>query len=132
MEAYDVVVAGSGAGGMTAACVCAAEGLRVLLIEASPLIGGTTAISGGMVCLPDSLEEAQRYLAATVPGAANAAPRGAFLDRCDEALAYLEARTALRFRPVRRYPDYYPEAPGSTEGGRVLEPVPFDGTALGG
>jgi succinate dehydrogenase/fumarate reductase flavoprotein subunit len=141
-EAYDVIVAGAGAGGMTAACVCAAEGLRVLLIESSGLIGGTTAISGGMVWLPanakmreaglpDSAEQAERYLAATVPGTANAAARAAFLGRCDEALAYLEARTALRFRPVRRYPDYYPEAPGATEGGRVLEPVPFDATALG-
>ncbi len=43
----------------------------------------------------------------------------------------LEARTALRLQPVMTYPDYYPNLPGATAGGRVLEPVPFDGRALG-
>ncbi len=127
---------------MTAACVCAAEGLRVLLVEKTGRIGGTTAISGGMVWLPanakmrlaglaDSSEQAAAYLDATVPGEDNAAARSAFLSRCNEALDYLERRTSLLFRPVIRYPDYYQSAPGSTTGGRVLEPVPFEGTRLG-
>jgi hypothetical protein len=33
--------------------------------------------------------------------------------------------------PVKMYPDYYPDRPGATVGGRVLEPVSFDGTSLG-
>jgi succinate dehydrogenase/fumarate reductase flavoprotein subunit len=37
----------------------------------------------------------------------------------------------MRFQPVQRYPDYYPDLPGATAGGRVLEPVPFDGRLLG-
>ena len=44
-DAYDVVVIGVGAGGMTAAAVAAAEGLQVLLIEKTELVGGTTAWS---------------------------------------------------------------------------------------
>jgi succinate dehydrogenase/fumarate reductase flavoprotein subunit len=51
--------------------------------------------------------------------------------RGDEALRFLEAHTALKLQPVRRYPDYYPDLPGATAGGRVLEPVPFDARTLG-
>ncbi|MBX3636202.1 MAG: FAD-binding protein [Rubrivivax sp.] len=127
---------------MTAAAVAAAEGLRVLLVEASPLVGGTTAVSGGMVWLPanhrmaeagiaDSLDAARRYLGQVVPPGGDGTMLETFLARGDEALRYLEARTALRLRPVLRYPDYYPALDGATAGGRVLEPVPFDGRALG-
>ncbi|MGH8708219.1 MAG: FAD-dependent oxidoreductase, partial [Burkholderiales bacterium] len=49
---YDAIVVGAGAGGLTAACVAAAEGLKTLLVEKSPLVGGTTAVSGGMVWIP--------------------------------------------------------------------------------
>lgn len=141
-DGYDVVVLGAGAGGMTAACVAAAEGLRVLVVEKSSLVGGTSAISGGMVWMPanakmaeagidDSQEAARAYLAATVPETAHTALREAFLAHADAAVAYLEAHTALRLQPVRRYPDYYPDLPGATLGGRVLEAEPFDAAALG-
>jgi succinate dehydrogenase/fumarate reductase flavoprotein subunit len=139
---YDVVVLGAGAGGMTAACVAAAEGLRVLLIEKSPFVGGTTALSGGMVWIPanskaaqlgvaDTIERARLYLEHTVGGSFNENLRGAFLANADAAIAYLEAKTSVRLRPVKIYPDYYPDLPGATTAGRVLEPVPFDGRALG-
>ena len=48
-DAYDVVVIGAGAGGMTAAAVAAAEGMSVLVIEKTEFVGGTTAWSGGMI-----------------------------------------------------------------------------------
>ena len=51
-ETYDVIVIGAGAGGMTSAAVAAAEGLRVLVIEKTAFVGGTTAWSGGMVWIP--------------------------------------------------------------------------------
>ena len=140
--AYDVVVIGAGAGGMTAAAVAAAEGLRVLVIEKSECVGGTTAWSGGMVWIPanakmkqagleDSLSDAANYLAATVPEPENADLREVFLARGPEAVEYLEANTEVRLQPVKAYPDYYPEKPGATAGGRVLEPVTFDGARLG-
>lgn len=140
-ETWDVIVVGAGAGGMTAACVAAAEGCSVLLLEQAPVVGGTTAISGGMVWLPanakaaaagraDSLEAARTYLKETVPGD-DRANLEAFLTHANQALAYLEDRTSLRLQPVLTYPDYYPELPGATAGGRVLEPVPFDAGALG-
>jgi succinate dehydrogenase/fumarate reductase flavoprotein subunit len=141
-EEYDAVVLGAGAGGMTAAAVAAAEGLRVLLIEKSTQIGGTTAVSGGMVWIPanakmrvaglvDSLHRARDYLRQCVPGNFNENLRSVFLASGDAAIAHLEQRTSVRFRPVVNYPDYYPDLPGATAGGRVLEPVPFDGRKLG-
>ena len=141
-DAYDVVVIGAGAGGMTAAAVAAAEGLSVLLIEKTEFVGGTTAWSGGMVWIPvnakmkqagmdDSLSDAANYLASTVPETENADLRETFLARGPEAIEYLEANTEVRLQPVKMYPDYYPEKPGATAGGRVLEPVTFDGARLG-
>ena len=141
-DAYDVVVLGAGAGGMTAAAVAAAQGLRVLVIEKTGFVGGTTAWSGGMVWIPvnakmpdaglsDSRADAEAYLASTVPEDDNAALREAFLSRGPEAIAYLESNTEVRLQPVKVYPDYYPDRPGATAGGRVLEPVVFDGARLG-
>ena len=140
-DAYDVVVIGAGAGGMTAAAVAAAEGLRVLVIEKTEFVGGTTAWSGGMIWipgnaamklagLPDSPSDAAAYLAGTVPEPENADLRGIFLSRGPEAIDYLEANTEVRLQPVKLYPDYYPDLPGATAGGRVLEPVTFDGAKL--
>src|SRR6202795_4880785 len=141
-DAYDVIVIGAGAGGMTAAAVPAAQGLSVLLIEKTEFIGGTTAWSGGMVWIPvnarmkqagidDSLSNAADYLAGTVPEVENADLRDAFLANGPEAVEYLEANTEVRLQPVKTYPDYYPEKPGATAGGRVLEPVTFEGASLG-
>jgi succinate dehydrogenase/fumarate reductase flavoprotein subunit len=141
-KAYDVVVAGAGAGGMTAAAVAASCGLKVLLVEKTEHIGGTTAWSGGMVWIPanhqmrsadfsDDVSQAETYLAHTVPEAHGADLRRAFLARGAEAIDYLEAHTEVRLQPVKVYPDYYPDLPGATAGGRVLEPVAFDGSKLG-
>src|SRR5580704_8224309 len=91
-DAYDVVVIGAGAGGMTAAAVAASEGLSVLLIEKTEFVGGTTAWSGGMVWIPanahmkqagmpDRLSDAAASLASTVPEPENAGMREAFLAR---------------------------------------------------
>ncbi len=138
-DAYDVVVIGAGAGGMTAAAVAAAEGLSVLVIEKTEFVGGTTAWSGGMVWIPvnaqmkqsDTAAAAADYLAGTVPEPDNADLRDIFLSRGAEAIDYLEANTEVRLQPVKVYPDYYPDMPGATAGGRVLEPVSFDGMKLG-
>ncbi|WP_205736861.1 FAD-dependent oxidoreductase, partial [Acidovorax cavernicola] len=138
---YDVIVVGSGAAGLTAACVSALQGCSVLLLEQSAKVGGTTAISGGMVWIPnnhkmagagreDSLHAAREYLSALVQ---TGTPErlDAFLKYGDQAVRYLESHTALRLQPVVTYPDYYPDLPGATLGGRVLEPEPYDALALG-
>ncbi|MCC7486936.1 MAG: FAD-dependent oxidoreductase [Burkholderiales bacterium] len=138
---HDVIVIGAGAGGMTAASVAAAEGLSTLILEKAARVGGTTAVSGGMVWIPanpkmlaaglaDTIDDARRYLAHVVPPGFHHELREAFLARANEALAYLEARTAVVLKPVPFYPDYYPDAPGATPGGRVMEPVAFDAREL--
>lgn len=140
-DVFDVVVVGSGAGGLTAASTAAAQGCSVLLLEQAEVVGGTTAISGGMVWIPanhkaaaaqraDTLDTARTYLAETVPG--NDRKRlETFLASGDAAIRDLEACTSLRLQPVITYPDYYPDLPGATPGGRVLEPVPFEASVLG-
>lgn len=141
MESFDVIVIGAGAAGLTAACTAAAEGCSVLLLEQAAVVGGTSAISGGMVWIPanskaaaegrpDSLDAARTYLQHTVAGM-DRRRLEAFLISGEQAVRNLEAHTALKLQPVPTYPDYYPDLPGATAGGRVLEPVPYDGRALG-
>ncbi|EEA04081.1 fumarate reductase/succinate dehydrogenase flavoprotein domain protein [Burkholderia sp. H160] len=141
-DTYDLIVVGGGAAGLASASAGAAAGRRVLLVEHSGRIGGTTALSGGMIWIPnnhkihetglhDDADAARRYIEQTVPGAHSDPRMRAFLRHGDAAIRYLEAHTQLKLRPVQRYPDYYPDLPGATAGGRVLEPIPFDGCELG-
>jgi len=141
-DEYDVIVIGAGAGGMTAACVAAREGLSTLLLEKAAQVGGTTAISGGMVWMPGNpkfapaereadREAARTYLDHTLPEWQDRALTETYLARAGEAIEYLESRTSIMFRPVAFYPDYYPDLPGAALGGRVLEPQAFDARELG-
>jgi succinate dehydrogenase/fumarate reductase flavoprotein subunit len=138
---WDVIVVGAGAAGLTAACKAAVDGASVLLLEQADVVGGTTAISGGMIWIPanakmraiaqiDTLDNARTYLEAVLPPG-DRQRLNAFLSSGDEAVRDLEEHTALRLRPVPTYPDYYPDLPGATPGGRVLEPAPFDASTLG-
>jgi succinate dehydrogenase/fumarate reductase flavoprotein subunit len=140
-DSWDVIVVGAGAAGLAAACKAAMDGASVLLLEQADVIGGTTAISGGMIWIPanakmaaiglsDTLDNARSYLEALLPPG-DRQRLNAFLSWGDEAVRDLEARTTLRLQPVITYPDYYPDLPGATSGGRVLEPVPFDASTLG-
>lgn len=141
--ACDLLVVGSGAGGLTAAFVGAAVGLDVLVVEKAGVIGGTTALSEGMIWIPcnsafkragiaDSPEAALEYLA---NAASNffARPRAArFVDRAAEMLDFMEASSHSRFILAPGSCDYHPELPGACLGGRAFDPAPFDGRRLGG
>ena len=137
MDEVDVVVAGSGAAGMTAALTAAHLGLSALVIEKAGSFGGSTARSGGGIWAPgnsvlraagvaDTPEQARAYLA-HVAGDVPAARREALLEYGPEMLGLVLAKTPLRFAWVPGYADYYPEAPGGLSAGRSIEPVPHDG-----
>ena len=137
----DLLVVGAGAAGLTAALVGALEGLRVLVVEKSPQVGGTSATSSGTVWVPnnhhmraagmDDAAPADDYLRAISGGRVPDAMWQAYAHSAPEMLEYLEGRTDLRFRPYPRQPDYRQELPGAAAGWRPLEPLPFDGRRLG-
>ena len=139
---FDVVVIGAGGAGMSAALFAAIDGKKVLLVERSEYVGGTTAVSAGTTWIPgtrhaaavnpgDTLAEAARYLDNAVGSHSPAAIRQAFLDNGKRAVDIVEDNTDLHYRPYPKHPDYISDLGGSTLAGRALEPLPFDGRELG-
>ena len=66
-ETYDVVVIGSGAGGMSTAITAKKNNLSVAIIEKEPVFGGTTAFSGGVLWIPGN-RHAKIHRLLTSPG----------------------------------------------------------------
>lgn len=138
----DVLVVGSGGAGLVAAIVAHDLGARVLVIEKAPVFGGTTAMSGGALWVPnhplmaaaglkDSPEAALTYLETITRGQVERALLEAYVRYAPRMVAYLLQHTHYRARVMVHYPDYYPEAPGGMAGGRTLDPEPFPARALG-
>ena len=131
-EVYDVVVVGSGAGGLVGALTAAERGLRVVVVEKADTFGGTTALSGAGLWAPanlhvlkagqpDSLELARTYLQHTVGDRTPASMQDAFLEAAADVIAWLEERN-VRFSYMTGYPDYRPEQPGALLTGRAITP----------
>jgi succinate dehydrogenase/fumarate reductase flavoprotein subunit len=135
----DVLVLGSGAGGMTAALSAAILGLDALLVEKAAVLGGTTARSAGSVWIPnsrhaletDSTDNALTYLRNALGNRLRESLVMAFLRGGPEMIAFLEDQTSVAFRAYAHHPDYLATLEGATLSGRVLEPVPFDAAVLG-
>ncbi|MDO8769801.1 MAG: FAD-dependent oxidoreductase [Burkholderiaceae bacterium] len=139
---YDVVVIGAGGAGLSAALFAAIDGARVLLVEHTEFVGGTTALSAGTTWVPgthhaatvnktDTLADAARYLTNAIGERTPASLRQAFLDNGPVAVKHIEANSELKYRPYAKHPDYISDLGGSTLSGRALEPLPFDGRLLG-
>ena len=138
----DVLVVGTGAGGLSAAVTAAALGLDVLAVEKEPCYGGTTARSGGWLWIPcspvarregvdDSPEAARRYLQHETGNHFDAARVDAFLHEGPRMVEFMERETAVRFVLGPTFADYHPLAPGGSDGGRSICAAPFDARALG-
>ena len=136
----DLVVLGSGAGGMTAALSAAVLGLDVLLAEKAEWIGGTTSRSAGSLWVPntrhsppgsDSLDKALGYLRTAVGNRLREPMALSFLQAAPEMVAFLEDNTSVAFRAYPYHPDYLATLQGATLSGRVVEPLPFDASVLG-
>ncbi len=134
----DLLIAGAGPAGMTAALVASLQGLKVLLCEKSGQAGGTGATSAGTLWIPgnhqsrkagfdDSAEKAQDYLDALIGGPANRDLRTAYLQTGPIAIDYLQDNSDVKFMPCGRHPDYRSNMKGAAVTGRAIVPQPFDG-----
>ncbi|MFM8818208.1 MAG: FAD-dependent oxidoreductase, partial [Phycisphaerales bacterium] len=129
-ETVDVVVVGSGCGGLATALFCAWRGLTVTLLEKAPQIGGTTRKSAFWTWVPnnphlaamnlvDDRDDFMRYCLRTArpekydPGAPFlGASEGdyrlveAIYEGTWPAVQELHDRGGLRFRPAPQFLDY--------------------------
>jgi len=137
----DVLVIGAGAGGLSSAITARKGGLDVIVIEKAPVLGGTTAFSGGVLWIPDSdkfpnlsspdnRSRATEYLKHETGNFYDEAMISAFLDHGPEMLAFFERETEVKFVPTL-YPDYHPDAPGGVDIGRSVLAAPYNAAALG-
>ena len=141
-QSADVVIIGTGAAGLTAALTAHDGGAKVLLLEKSSTVGGTTAVSGGVVWVPnnhhmaevgieDSRSEALEYLKIIADDRTEAALLERYVDVAPQMVRYLEEATPIAFTALERYPDYHPEHAGGKPGGRSMETGLFDTNELG-
>jgi succinate dehydrogenase/fumarate reductase flavoprotein subunit len=141
-ESYDVVVLGSGAAGASAALNARLNGSRVLWVERTEWIGGTSALSAATAWVPctepglkvnpsDSLEKAAHFLDHAVGDRAPRDMRMSFLQHGPEAIQRLERDSDLKFQVRMLHPDYLSDLPDAMLRGRAIEPCPFDGRLLG-
>lgn len=139
---FDVVVLGAGGAGMSAAAYAAIDGARVLLVESTEYVGGTTAWSAATTWVPgthlapqvnteDTLDKALHFLDQAVGERSPRAVRQSLLAHGAQAVAKIEKHSHLRYRVRPFHPDYLSELEDSTLCGRALEPLPFDGRTLG-
>ena len=143
-ESFDFVIVGSGGGGLVAGLVAADMGLKPVIVEKQSVVGGSTAMSGGILWIPnnplmraegvaDSFEEGLRYFESVVgpPDAGSSlARRQAFLRAGPEMLAFIRRQGVALIR-CDGYSDYYDNRPGGNARGRSVEGVPWDGHQLG-
>ncbi len=139
----DVLVAGSGGGGLTAALAAEAEGLSVLVVEKGDTYGGSTALSGGGIWVPNA--PAQRrdgycldpdavveYLKTITEGTVTEQRLRAYVAKAPEMMEFLENRSRwLEFVWKPGYADYYPELPGGSPQGSTINVPPIDLRELG-
>lgn len=138
----DLLVVGSGAGGLSAAVTAAWHGLEVVVAEKESVLGGTTAWSGGWMWAPrnpparragivEDPEAPRAYLRHVLGNTYDAAKVDAFLDAAPRMVAFFEDHTALRFEGGLKIPDTYGTAPGAGTGGRSVIAAPYDARGLG-
>ncbi len=137
----DVVVLGSGGAGLTSALAAASNGASVEVYEKAATVGGTTAVSGGIIWIPAhnraaegelTVEDAMAYLRAQSLGYMDDDLVETFVRTGPEMLDFVEAHSDLRFEVAEGFPDYKPELPGGRpSGGRSLNAKPFDLSRLG-
>jgi succinate dehydrogenase/fumarate reductase flavoprotein subunit len=137
----DLLVIGSGAGGLSTAITARKHGLDVVVIEKEEYFGGTTAFSGGVLWVPgnpharhngvtDTREAALTYMKNQTGEFFDETAVNAFLDAGPEMIEWFERETEVKFVPTL-YPDYHPDAPGGVDIGRSVVAEPYNARNLG-
>jgi 3-oxosteroid 1-dehydrogenase len=143
-KTVDLLIAGSGGGGIVAALAALDSGIEPLVVEKQGLVGGSTGMSGGMVWLPnnplmradripDSHEDGLAYFADVVGDigpASSPARREMFLNAGYEMINFL-LRKGVRLVRCPGWTDYYPNHKGGNAAGRAVEAIPYDAANLG-
>lgn len=139
----DVLVVGSGGGGMTAALAAQAAGLDALVVEKSSSFGGSTALSGGGIWVPGApaqrregytpdAEGVVEYLRQITGGLVSEARIRQYVESAPKMLGFLERLSGwCEFVWKPGYADYYPELPGGSELGSTINVPPIDLRRLG-
>jgi succinate dehydrogenase/fumarate reductase flavoprotein subunit/carbon monoxide dehydrogenase subunit G len=132
---YDLAIVGTGSGALAAAIVAHDAGLRVVIFEKAPVVGGGTAYSGGVIWAPDnhimrrkgledSVEEAMTYLRHAAGGRGNEAIQRSYVTNVRSVIEQVEGWTGVKWVIWTGQPDYYPDLPGAKLSGRAILPHP--------
>ncbi|MBH96585.1 MAG: FAD-binding dehydrogenase [Gammaproteobacteria bacterium] len=140
-KTVDFLIIGSGAAGVCAALYAAERGKSVMLCEKASKIGGTTALSNGMIWVPcsdhakkagidDTLDNARMYLRGELGNYYDEVKIDTYLERGPEAVRTIENISEIKF-VLAGAPDYHSSRQGGVDKGRALSPAPYDGRRLG-
>ena len=138
----DLLVIGSGAGGLSAAVTAAHLGLEVIVAEKESQYGGTTAWSGGWMWIPrnplaieagisEDIDQPLSYLRHELGESFDEARARTFLENGPRMVEFFRSKTALQFIDGNRIPDFHGHTPSAANGGRSVCAAPFDGRRLG-
>lgn len=138
----DLLVIGSGAGGLSTAVTAAWHGLKVVVVEKEPVFGGATAWSGGWMWVPlnplakragivEDPELPKTYLKHELGNRYDASKIDAFLEAGPQMVSFFEQHTALQFADGNAIADIHGASPGAGTGGRSVIAAPYDGRELG-
>jgi succinate dehydrogenase/fumarate reductase flavoprotein subunit len=138
---YDVIVVGSGAGGLSAAVSAAHQGLSVAVVEKADVLGGATTWSGGWAWTPgtslarrdgvtEDAEEFRTYLRGVIGEYYQEDNIDAFLEAAPEMVEFFETQTRLQFTPGTGIKDIYGDLPGAGTGHRSVGPTPYNGRKI--
>jgi 3-oxosteroid 1-dehydrogenase len=129
---YDVVVAGSGIAGLSAALAASRLGLTAIVLEKAEKLGGSTTYSYGLTWVgdnplakaagyPDSLETILSYMRFLGGGEHSEERIIQFAHRSPEAIQFF-ADCGVRWKIAKGIKDFYiGRAPGTTSEGRTVE-----------
>jgi succinate dehydrogenase/fumarate reductase flavoprotein subunit len=141
MTECDLLVVGSGAAGLSGAVTAAYHGLKVIVAEKAPVLGGATAWSGGWLWAPlnplsqadgivEDLDAPRTYLKHAL-GEDYDEPRvEALLEHSRRMVAFFEKHTSLQFVSGTWIADIQGDLPGAGTGGRSVGPKPINARRL--